>query len=69
MITTNAARAIGLSARDYPYRLESGAPADLVLVGAPTWHQALQYRPPDRVVIAAGRIAARTESRTEVVEP
>lgn len=68
MVTSNAARAMGLAAEAYPYRLEPGAPADLVLVGAPTWHQALQFRPADRVVIAAGRVIVETATATRFAQ-
>lgn len=68
MVTGNAARAIGLPADAYPYRLAPGAPADLVLVRAPTWHEALQYRPADRMLVVAGRVVARTETHREVRE-
>jgi len=64
MVTTNAARAMGLGEDAYPHRLAPAAPADLVLVHAPTWHEAVQYRPADRVVIVAGRVAAQTDTIT-----
>lgn len=68
-VTTHAARAMGLTEEEYPYRLSPGVPAHLVLVKAPTWHQALQYRPPDRVLLVAGRIAAQTETATRFSLP
>jgi len=64
MVTTNAASAMGMAKTEYPHQLTPGAPADLVLVKAPTWHEALQYRPADRVVIRAGRIVAQSETST-----
>ena len=64
MVTTNAANAMGLAEHKYPHHLVPGAPADLMLVKAPTWHEALQYRPADRVVIRAGRVVAQSETIT-----
>jgi len=69
MITINAARALGFPEETYPYHLVPGAPADLALIKAPTWHQALQYRPADRVLIAAGAIVAQTETTTRLALP
>ena len=55
---------MGLAEHKYPHHLVPGAPADLMLVKAPTWHEALQYRPADRVVIRAGRVVAQSETIT-----
>jgi cytosine/creatinine deaminase len=63
-VTTNAARAMGLAEDVYPYRITPGAPADLALIGAPTWHQALQLRPAGRVLIVSGRVVVETETAT-----
>jgi len=60
MVTTNAARAMRL--RDYG--VEPGCRADLVLIDAPTVHEALRLVPPRRLVFYGGRLMA--ESRLEV---
>jgi cytosine/adenosine deaminase-related metal-dependent hydrolase len=55
---------MGMAKTEYPHQLTPGAPADLVLVKAPTWHEALQYRPADRIVFRAGRVVAQTDTVT-----
>ncbi len=61
MVTVNAARAIRLER----YGTEPGDRADLVLVDAPTVHEALRLIPPRRLVFHGGRLVA--ESRLESV--
>jgi cytosine deaminase len=61
MVTVNAARAM----RVERYGTEPGDRADLVLVDAPTVHEALRLIPPRRLVFHAGQLVA--ESRLESV--
>lgn len=61
MVTVNAARAMRLQ----DYGTEPGDRADLVLVEAPTVHEALRLIPPRRLVFYGGRLLA--ESRVESV--
>src|SRR5215472_2932490 len=60
MVTTNAARA----ARLEDYGIAPGCRADLVIIDAPSVHEALRTQPPRRHVIGEGReIARATVSR------
>ncbi len=61
MVTVNAARAMRLR----NYGTEPGDRADLVVVAAPTVHEALRLIPPRRLVFYGGRLLA--ESRLESV--
>jgi cytosine deaminase len=61
MVTVNAARAMRLER----YGVEPGARADLVVVNAPTVHEALRVLPPRRLVFYGGRLVS--ESRLESV--
>jgi cytosine deaminase len=61
MVTVNAARAMRLEG----YGTEPGDRADLVLVDAPTVHEALRLIPPRRLVFYGGQLVA--ESRLETV--
>ena len=56
MVTVNAARAMRLER----YGTEPGDRADLVLVDAPTVHEALRLIPPRRLVFYGGRLVAET---------
>ena len=58
-VTANAARALRLD----DYGLEPGARADLNVLGAPTWVEALRLQQPPAVVIGGGRVLARNECR------
>jgi cytosine deaminase len=49
-VTTTPARVMGRSAD-----LREGAPADLVILRARAWHEALARHQADRIVIRAGR--------------
>jgi cytosine deaminase len=60
MISVNAARAMRLEG----YGIEPGNRADLVLIDAPTVHEALRRIPPRRLVFYGGKLLA--ESRLEV---
>jgi cytosine deaminase len=57
MVTTTPAQVLRLS----DYGLYEGAVANLVLLDAPDWHQALQFQADKRWVILRGRIVAETE--------
>jgi cytosine deaminase len=59
MVTVNAAKAMRLEG----YGTNPGDRADLVLVDAPTVHEALRLIPPRRLVFYGGRLVA--ESRLE----
>jgi cytosine deaminase len=59
MVSVNAARAMRLEG----YGVEPGSRADLVLIDAPTVHEALRLLPPRRYVFYGGRLLA--ESRLE----
>jgi cytosine deaminase len=61
MVTVNAARAMRLDG----YGTEPGDRADLVVVDAPTVHEALRMIPPRRLVFYGGRLLA--ESKLESV--
>ncbi|HEY2770817.1 MAG TPA: amidohydrolase family protein [Solirubrobacteraceae bacterium] len=56
MVTVNAAKAMRLE----DYGVEPGNRADLVLVDAPTVHEALRLIPPRRLVFYGGRLVAET---------
>jgi cytosine deaminase len=59
MVAVNAARAMRLEG----YGVEPGSRADLVLIDAPTVHEALRLLPPRRYVFYGGRLLA--ESRLD----
>src|SRR5438552_10336943 len=62
MVTANAARAARLSA----YGIAVGAVADLVVIDAPSVHEALRTQPPRRFVIHEGRAIARATLSREL---
>ena len=62
MITVNPAAAMGVK----DYGLAVGSQANLVVLDAPDWHQAIQYQPAKRFVILRGKVAAHS-TRLEVV--
>ncbi|MBI3960355.1 MAG: amidohydrolase family protein [Chloroflexi bacterium] len=57
MVTSTPARLLGLD----EYGLAVGAPANLVVLDAPDWHQAIQFQAEKRFVILRGKVAAETE--------
>ncbi len=63
MVTVNAARALGLA----NYGLAPGCRADLVVVEAPSVHEALRTRADRRAVFRAGRLVAESRGRAELV--
>ncbi|HZS01478.1 MAG TPA: amidohydrolase family protein [Chloroflexota bacterium] len=63
MVTVNAARA----ARLQGYGLEPGCWADLVVIDAPSVHEALRLQPPRRHVFRRGREVARTSVASELL--
>lgn len=63
MVTVNAARA----ARVGDYGIAPGCRADLVVVGAPSVHEAIRLQPPRRHVIKNGREVARSRFSQELV--
>jgi cytosine deaminase len=60
MVSVNAAKAMRLEG----YGIEEGSRADVVLIDAPTVHEALRLIPPRRLVFYGGKLLA--ESRLEV---
>jgi cytosine deaminase len=63
MVTENAAKA----ARVRDYGIASGNRADLVIVGAPSVHEAIRLQPPRRHVLKGGREVARSILTQELV--
>ena len=64
MVTVNSARA----ARVKSYGIAAGNKADLVVVGAPSVHEALRTQPLRRHVIKNGREVARAVVTQELVD-
>lgn len=62
MVTVNAARAARLS----DYGIASGCRADLVVVDAPSVHEALRLQPPRLHVVRSGREVARSRLTQEL---
>jgi cytosine deaminase len=65
MVTTNAARAARLD----DYGLTPGARADLVVIEAPSVHEALRTQPPRRHVFSEGHEVARATLTRELRRP
>lgn len=65
MVTVNAARAARLD----DYGLAPGRRADLVVLDAPSVHEALRLQPPRRHVIKDGQEVARTRLSRELLKP
>jgi cytosine/creatinine deaminase len=65
MITANAARAAGLRG----YGLAPGCQADLVVLDAPSVHEALRLQPPRLHVFKRGREVAWTRTTSELTRP
>jgi cytosine/creatinine deaminase len=63
MITTNAARALGVP----DYGLRDGGPADLVVFDAPTEADALRLVAPRTLVLRGGKVVARSEPARHTV--
>ena len=64
MVTDNAAKA----ARVTEYGIAPGKPADLVVVGAPTVHEAIRLQPPRKHVFKSGREVARSTLSQELLD-
>ncbi|MBX2997460.1 MAG: amidohydrolase family protein [Caldilineaceae bacterium] len=62
MITTTPARVLGLD----DYGLQIGAAANLLVLNAADWHEAIQFQADKRFVILRGKLAAQTERRNEI---
>lgn len=60
MITTTPAQVMKLP----NYGLQVGAEANIVVLDAPDWHQALQFQADKRFVILRGKVVAETERRS-----
>jgi cytosine deaminase len=65
MVTTNAARAARLD----DYGIAAGRRADLVVIDAPSVHEALRTQPPRRHVVKDGREVARATLTRELRRP
>jgi cytosine/creatinine deaminase len=63
MITTNSAKAARLS----DYGIAAGCRADLVIVGAPSVHEALRRQPVQRRVFKDGREVAKSTATQELL--
>ena len=63
MITVNCAKAARIS----NYGIAPGKRADLVVVGAPSVHEAIRLQPPRRHVFVAGREVARATFQQELL--
>jgi cytosine/creatinine deaminase len=63
MVTENAAKA----ARVSDYGIATGNRADLVVVGAPSVHEAIRLQPPRRHVFKGGREVARSTLKQELL--
>lgn len=63
MVTDVPARALGLS----DYGLEIGKRADIVIIEAGNWHQALQFQSAKSQVIHSGKVVALTEVRRSLL--
>ena len=61
MVTSTPAKALGLK----HYGLEVGKAANIVILNAPNWHQALQFQV-GRQVILKGNLVARNQPRRPV---
>ena len=64
MVTDNAAKAARLT----DYGIAPGKPADLVVVGAPSVHEAIRLQPPRRHVFKNGREVARSTLSQELLD-
>jgi cytosine/creatinine deaminase len=65
MVTTTPAQVLGLA----DYGLAVGAQANLVVLDATEWHQALQFQAAKRYVVLRGRLVAETHSRVDFSLP
>lgn len=63
MITVNAARALGLS----NYGIAEGNPANIVVVDAPSVHEALRTRADRRAVVKSGRVVFESRPSAELL--
>jgi cytosine deaminase len=62
MVTTTPAQVMNLR----NYGLRPGAEANLVVLAAADWHQAIQFQADKALVILRGRLAAQTRRQTEL---
>ncbi len=62
MVTSTPARVLGLA----DYGLHVGAAANLIVLDAADWHEAIQFQPDKRYVILRGRIVAETVRSTKI---
>ena len=63
MVTTTPAQALGLP----NYGLHVGAPANLIVLDALDWHEAIQFQATKRFVILRGQLAAQTERHSTLL--
>jgi cytosine deaminase len=62
LVTTTPAQVLKLD----NYGLHVGAPANLVVLDAPDWHQAVQFQADRLFVILKGKLAAQTRRQTDL---
>ncbi|MEM7114950.1 MAG: amidohydrolase family protein [Chloroflexota bacterium] len=62
LVTATPASVLGLT----NYGLQVGAAANLVVLDAPDWHQAIQFQPDKRFVILRGQLVSQTERKTDL---
>ncbi len=65
LVTDGVRRVMGLE----PARVETGSPADMIVVGAASVREAIADQPEERIVIHQGRVVARTTVKTWMAEP
>lgn len=63
MVTSVPAKVMGLG----PSSLTPGSRADIVVLDAPDWHQAIQFQADKRFVIIGGRLRATTERHVDLM--
>lgn len=62
MVTTIPAQVLGLE----NYGLYVGAEANLIVLAASTWHEAIQFQPCKQYVVLRGKLAAQTEQHCQM---
>lgn len=63
LVTSTPANVLGLE----NYGLQVGRAANLVVLAANTWHEAIQFQPVKRYVVLRGRLAAQTSQQSEIM--
>ncbi|MEM6431296.1 MAG: amidohydrolase family protein [Deinococcota bacterium] len=63
MVTDIPARVLGLEG----YGLRVGCAANIVLLNALTWHEAIQFQPAKSLVILGGQVRARSQRQEDII--